>query len=209
MVEEFSILGRGRAGRALARAWGDSAALLPSSADPKGFVLLAVPDDAIPVQAARFPGRCVHLAGSLDLEGVPCAHPLTSFDGEPADWRGTPLALTGNVPEFLIAAFQDLGFEPFRLEARHKALYHAAAVLTSAHSAALWLGAAELLRASGIGLPGRGLMPLVEATRKNVERLGREGRTGPFVRGDEATIERDAAALPEEWREIFLKLGRL
>ena len=209
MAVEFSILGRGRAGRALAGAWGGSAALLPSGATPRGFVLLAVPDDAISAQAARFPGRCAHLSGSLHIEGVPCAHPLTSFDGEPADWRGTPLALTGEVPEFLVVAFQELGFEPFHLEPQHKALYHAAAVLTSAHSASLWLGAAALLRASGVELPGRGLMPLVEATQRNIERLGDAGRTGPFVRGDEATIARDAAALPEDWREIFLKLGHL
>ena len=52
-------------------------------------------------------------------------------------------------------------------------------------------------------------MPLVETTRRTIERLGEAGRTGPFVRGDEATIERDAAALPEDWRDIFLKLGHL
>lgn len=209
MAAEFSILGQGRAGRALAKAWGGRAGLVASATAPAGLVLLAVPDDAVPAQAARFPGRCVHLSGSLHLEGVPCAHPLTSFDGEPADWQGTPLALTGDVPEAIVRAFQELGFEPFRLDPRHKALYHAAAVLASGHSASLWLGAAELLRNAGVGLPGRGLMPLAEATRRNIERLGGQGRTGPFVRGDEATIARDAAALPEEWREIFLKLGRI
>ena len=57
-------------------------------------------------------------------------------------------------------------------------------------------------------LPGRGLMPLVESTVRNLERHGAEGRTGPFVRGDDATIARDAAALPEEWRDIFFRLGR-
>ncbi|MBL0313683.1 MAG: DUF2520 domain-containing protein [Holophagaceae bacterium] len=209
MTHEFSILGRGRAGRSLAKAWGDSVTLLSSAEAPEGFALLAVPDDAISAQADRFPGRCAHLSGSFHLEGVPCAHPLTSFDGEPADWRGTPLALTGNVPEFLVSAFQKLGFEPFQLEPGQKALYHAAAVLTSAHSATLWLGAAALLRSSGVELPGRGLMPLVEATRRNIERHGDAGRTGPFIRGDEATIARDAAALPKGWREIFLKLGHL
>jgi predicted short-subunit dehydrogenase-like oxidoreductase (DUF2520 family) len=209
MAAEFSILGRGRAGRALAKAWEGSAALLPSAAEPAGFVLLAVPDDAIPAQAERFPGRCAHLSGSLYLEGVPSAHPLTSFDGEPADWRGAPLALTGAVPEFLVTAFQQLGFEPFHLEPQHKALYHATAVLTSGHAAALWLGAAALLRASGVELPGRGLLPLAEATLRNIEHHGDAGQTGPFFRGDEATIERDASALPAEWREIFLKLGHL
>ena len=171
----FTILGRGRAGRALAGAWGDRVALLPASASPEGLVLLAVPDRALAECAARFPGRCAHLSGSFHLDGVPSAHPLTSFDGKAADWTGTPLGLTGPVPEPILGAFLELGFIPFELPAERKALYHACAVLTSCHSSALWLGAA--------------------------------GRTGPFVRGDAATIARDAAALPEDWREIFLRLG--
>ena len=55
-------------------------------------------------------------------------------------------------------------------------------------------------RRPGVALPGRGLFPLVEATVRNIERHGAAGRTGPFVRGDAATIARDAAALPEAWR---------
>jgi len=191
MAKCFSILGRGRAGRALAAAWGDRVELLPGTAGPDGLVLLAVPDSALSECCARFPGRCVHLSGSLDLEGVPSAHPLTSFDGRPRDWSGTPLGLTGPVA------------------AGQKALYHACAVLASGHAATLWLGAAALLAQAGIVLPGRGLAPLVEATARNIERHGAGGRTGPFVRGDASTIARDAEALPEAWREVFLRLGRL
>lgn len=208
MATEFTILGRGRAGRALAEAWGPRAALMDHGARPEGLVLLAVPDHAIPALAAHFPGRCTHLAGSLHLEGVPCAHPLTSFDGRVRDWTGTPLALTGAVPDDLRRAFGDLGFAAFDLPAELKPLYHAAAVLTSGHAASLWLGAEALLRAQGVALPGRGLLPLAEATLRNVTERGPAGRTGPFARGDEATISRDADALPEAWREIFLKLGR-
>lgn len=209
MSSEFSILGRGRAGRALAAAWGPRVRLLPHTARPEGLVLLAVPDRAVAELAAAFPGRCVHLSGSLHLEGVPCAHPLTSFDGEEGDWSGTPLALSGDVPAAVRRAFEDLGFAAFDLPADLKALYHAAAVLTSGHAATLWLGAEALLRERGVALPGRGLWPLAEATLRNLERHGAGGRTGPFVRGDEATIARDAAALPEAWRQLFLTLGRL
>ena len=184
-------------------------ALLPGGASPEGLVLLAVPDSALEDCARRFPGRCAHLSGSLHLEGVPSAHPLTSFDGQAADWTGTPLGLTGPVPEVILAAFLALGFVPFQLPAELKALYHACAVLASGHAATLWLGAAALLAQAGVDLPGRGLVPLVEATARNVERHGAAGRTGPFVRGDAATIARDAAALPEAWREIFLAPGRL
>jgi predicted short-subunit dehydrogenase-like oxidoreductase (DUF2520 family) len=205
---DFTILGRGLAGRALAEAWGCRVALLDHTARPEGLVLLAVPDRVVPELAFHFPGRCVHLAGSLHLEGVPCAHPLTSFDGQARDWTGTPLAVTGAVPDELRRAFGDIGFAAFDLPAELKPLYHAAAVLSSGHAATLWLGAEALLRAQGVALPGRGLLPLAEMTLRNIEAHGAEGRTGPFVRGDEATIARDAAALPEGWRELFLKLGR-
>lgn len=208
-MAEFSILGRGRAGRALAEAWAGRAALLPHTERPAGTVLLAVPDAAVPELAAAFPGRCAHLSGSLHLEGVPCLHPLTSFAGLAADWRDTPLAVTGAAPEPLLRAFEELGFLPFELPAELKPLYHAAAVLSSGHAATLWVGAAALLADRGLALPGRGLLPLAEATLRNVEAQGAAGRSGPFMRGDEATIARDAAALPEAWREVFLKLGRL
>lgn len=209
MGRAFTILGRGRAGRALAEAWGERVDLLPSSARPPGFVLLAVPDGAVADLAAAFPGRCAHLSGSLHLEGLPSLHPLASFDGRARDWRGTPLACTGAPPASVRAAFVDLGFAPFDLPPERKALYHAAAVLASGHAATLWLGAEGLLREAGITLPGRGLLPLARTTLDNLEAHGAAGRTGPFVRGDAATIQRDAEALPEPWRSIFLGLGRL
>ena len=209
MDKEFSILGRGRAGRALAAAWGTRVALLPSSERPEGFVLLAVPDAAVEELAGAFPGRCAHLSGSLHLEGVSSLHPLTSFDGRSRNWSGTPLAVTGSAPAFLLEAFRALGFAPFTLAAGQKALYHAAAVLASGHAATLWLGAGALLRDAGIQLPGRGLLPLAQSTLDNIDAHGEHGRTGPFVRGDQATIQRDAQALPAAWREIFLLLGRL
>jgi predicted short-subunit dehydrogenase-like oxidoreductase (DUF2520 family) len=209
MDTAFSILGRGRAGKALAEAWGERVELLSSAARPEGFVLLAVPDAAIPELADRFPGRCAHLSGSLHLERVPSLHPLTSFDGHRRDWAGTPLGVTGQAPGLVLGAFRELGFLPFDLPAEKKALYHATAVLASGHAATLWLGAAALLKDAGIQLPGRGLLALARGTLDNIEAHGADGRTGPFVRGDQATIQRDADALPEAWREIFLSLGRL
>jgi predicted short-subunit dehydrogenase-like oxidoreductase (DUF2520 family) len=209
MAPDVSILGRGQAGRALAAAWGKRARLCSHLERPEGLVLLAVPDRAIAGLAAEFPGRCVHMSGSLHLANVPCAHPLTSFTGEAADWRGTPLAVTGAVPASMLRAFESLGFLPFQLPPERKALYHACAVLTSGHAATLWLEAHRLLAEAGVVLPGRGLIPLAEATVRNVAEKGEGGRTGPFVRGDEATITQDAAALPEPWRDLFLRLGRL
>ena len=206
-MNSLTVLGRGKAGRALAEALG--APNLPHEANPAGLVLLAVPDRAVADVAGRFRGRCAHLSGSLHEASVPAAHPLTSFAGRAEDWRGVPLAVTGPVPPGIVDAFRSLGFQPFDLAPEQKARYHAAAVLSSGHAASLWLGALELLRDGGVELPGEGLFPLARATLENVRRQGIRGRTGPFVRGDEATILRDAAALPEAWREVFLKLGRM
>lgn len=206
---KWSILGRGKVGKALAAAWGDRCRLLDHGARPDGWVILAVPDHAIGEMAGHFQGRALHLSGSLHIDGLPCLHPLTSFDGEPRDWQGTPLAVTGDAPGELLDAFSSLGFLPFALPAHLKPLYHACAVLSSGHAATLWLGAAKLLREAGVALPGQGLRPLAEATLRNVFEKGEEGKSGPFVRGDETTIKKDQAALPPGWRDVFLSLGRM
>ncbi|MCL1908794.1 MAG: DUF2520 domain-containing protein [Holophagaceae bacterium] len=212
MATHFTILGRGRAGRALAGALGDTVALKSHEAMPDGidgFVLLALPDSAIPECAPKFAGRCVHLSGSLHIDGVPSLHPLVSFDGTAKDWRGIPLAVTGEPPKLILDAFISLGFVPFDLPPELKPLYHACAVLASGHAATLWVAANLLLKASGINLPGRGMMGLAESTLNNVKQHGRGGITGPFVRRDEDTIQRDSAALPPEWRGLFEGLGRM
>ena len=207
MHQSLSIIGRGKAGRSLAAAWKDRVSLFSRDERPEGWVILAVPDDAIQAMAQYFPGRCIHLSGSLNFPDIPCAHPLTSFDGEASDWTGSPLALTGEVPDWIVQAFEDLGFCPFELDPEKKALYHAAAVISSGHAATLWLEAARLLQDNEVQLPGAGLWPLVEATVKNIRATGSDGRTGPFVRGDQQTIERDLKSLPEDWKEMFARLG--
>lgn len=203
--EQLVVIGRGKAGRALARAL--DVQNLPGASRPGGLVILAVPDRVISEVGRHFRGRCVHLSGSLHDPEVPSAHPLVSFDGEPADWTGVPLAVTGPAPVPIVAALRSLGFCPFELPADKKALYHAAAVMTSGHAATLWLGAQNLLEASGVVLPGGGLAPLAQATLDNIRKHGAGGRTGPFVRGDRVTIERDRDALPEPWRSLFVQLG--
>ena len=207
MHQGFSIIGRGKAGRALATAWEAPDKLYARDGRPDGWVLLAVPDDAIEEMGRIFKGRCVHMSGSLHFPDIPCVHPLTSFDGTSQDWTGTPLALTGAVPKEVLSAFENLGFCGFELPPEKKALYHAAAVITSGHTATLWLEAARLLRDENIVLPGKGLWPLAIATLNNVEARGAEGRTGPFVRNDNSTIDRDVEALPEEWKRLFRDLG--
>ena len=209
MSPHFTILGRGKAGCALADALGRTVALETHEACPKGPVLLALPDSALKEYSSKFHGRCAHMSGSLHLEGVPSLHPLVSLNDEACDWRGIPLAVTGIPPKIILDAFISLGFIPFELPADLKPLYHACAVLTSGHAATLWVAADDILKSSGITLPGRGLMGLAESTLNNIAKHGPNGITGPFVRKDETTIQIDAQALPEQWRGLFVGLGRM
>jgi hypothetical protein len=207
MTPHFTILGRGRAGRALADALKGIAAIEAHEANPKGPVLLALPDSAIEMYADRFPDRCAHMSGSLHVEDVPSLHPLISFDGTARDWSGVPLAVTGTPPKSILDAFISLGFIPFDLPPNLKPLYHACAVMASGHAATLWLAADSILSASGISLPGRGLIGLAESTLENIKKHGKNGITGPFIREDMETIQRDRQALPEEWRDVFVGVG--
>jgi predicted short-subunit dehydrogenase-like oxidoreductase (DUF2520 family) len=207
MAHRFTILGRGKAGRALAEAFGGAVALESHDADPQGLVLLALPDGVLAEHTSRFHGRCVHISGSLHIEGIPSLHPLVSFDGTAGDWRGVPLAVTGEPPEGILDAFVSLGFVPFDLLAELKPLYHACAVMASGHVAALVLAAGSMLREAGIPLPGRGLHGLAESAIRNIAEQGPAGLTGPFARGDQETIQRDILALPEGWRDLFGGLG--
>mgnify|MGYP001331985002 CR=1 FL=1 len=207
MHQSLSIIGRGKLGRALAEAWNGQVQLYSREGRPSGWVLLAVPDDQIESIAQHFQGRCVHLSGSRHFPHIPCAHPLTSFNGGVSDWSDTPLAITGQVPDFITDAFRDLGFAPFSLPAEKKALYHAAAVFTSGHAATLWLLVDKLLRDNDVHLPGRGIWPLAEKTLLNLQERGEAGRTGPFVRNDTETIKRDTDALPESLQSLFALIG--
>ena len=207
MSAEFTILGRGRAGRALAAALGERVSLQPRDAEPEGAVLLALPDSALQKYSAKFKDRCAHLSGSLHIEGVPSLHPLVSFDGDAADWRGMPLAVTGEPSRPILDALTSVGFVPFDLPAHLKPLYHACAVLASGHLATLFAAATEILKSSGIALPGSGLAPLAHTAINNAAKHGRQGITGPFARGDRETIQRDLNALPEEWRGVFGGVG--
>jgi hypothetical protein len=106
-------------------------------------------------------------------------------------------------------AFASLGFAPFNLPSSLKPLYHACAVMASGHLATLVLTAAEILKASGVELPGSGLAILARSAIANAAVHGKSGITGPFARGDEATIQRDCAALPDDWRRLFMEIGRM
>jgi predicted short-subunit dehydrogenase-like oxidoreductase (DUF2520 family) len=183
-----------------------------------GVVLLGVPDDALlPVAtelaASILPGTWVaHLSGAAGLAVLgPLAeaggrrlavHPLQTFadvegavDAIPGCW----VAVTADDADGFATGERlaaDMGAVPFRLPDDARPLYHAAAVFASNYVVATSEIAERLFAVAGVPDPLAAMRPLQEATLSNVHRLGPEAAmTGPAVRGDASTIERNLTAV--------------
>jgi predicted short-subunit dehydrogenase-like oxidoreductase (DUF2520 family) len=93
---------------------------------------------------------------------------------------------------------RDAGGHPFRIADERKPLYHAAAVFASNYVVTVTALAEELERVAGVPDPLAALTPLQDATLANVRRVGAaEALTGPAVRGDAITLQRNLEALAE------------
>jgi predicted short-subunit dehydrogenase-like oxidoreductase (DUF2520 family) len=223
-VRSVRIVGGGRAGRSLANAlarsgWsvadvvgrGDDPA---QAADGIDLLVLAVPDGAVASLAAAVAPVSTtvvaHLAGSLGLDVLAphprraAIHPLISLpDAELGAARllaGGWFAVAGDrLAEEVVAS---LGGRWFPVADRDRALYHAAAVISSNHLVALLAQAERLARRAGV--PFDAYLDLAAGTLANVQALGpKAALTGPAMRGDTATIERHLAALPREERATY------
>lgn len=182
------------------------------------LVVLGVPDDALAaitreVAASVRPGVwVVHLSGAsgLDvLEPVRGAgarglgiHPLQTFpDVAHAIDRlhGATMAVTADDEEGLAFGEQlarELGGVPFRLADELRPLYHAAAVFASNHVVVTSAVAEALFVAAGVPDPRAAMAPLQRATLENLTTLGAAAAlTGPAVRGDAGTIDRNLTAV--------------
>ncbi len=130
-------------------------------------------------------------------------HPLQAF-ASPEEGLvllpGSTFTIEGNARA--LAVLEPLaraaGGRPVRVRAREKALYHAAAAITSncmvavAHLGTTMLGAVPAFAKD----PFTPLRSLLRGTLRNLERLGpRDALTGPIVRGDVETIAAHLAAL--------------
>jgi len=184
------------------------------------LVLIGVPDDAIPGIVERIAAAggfrdeqwVAHLSGASGL-GVlaparaagarPLAiHPLQTFPDVSAALDlipGCAMAVTADDAEgFTIGEriADDLMARPFRLDDAKRPLYHAAAVFASNYLIVTSAIAEDLFRKAGVPDALAAMLPLQRASLDNVERLGAGAAlTGPAVRGDAGTIERNLEAL--------------
>ena len=217
------IIGPGRAGGSLGRALGDvgwEVDLAPRHADvgPAAtgvdLVLICTPDAAVAeVASAVAPGDAVvaHVAGSLTLDvlaphgRVGSIHPLMSLPNAEVGaerLRSNCWFATGGTEPIVGAVVDALGGRSFAVPDEHRAVYHAAACVAANHLVAL-MGQVERL-ARSISVPPEAYLNLAWQSLANVEVLGAaDALTGPAARGDDDTIERHLAHLPDHERASY------
>ena len=175
----------------------------------------------------------LHASGALSSEelaplrergyAVGSLHPLVSVSDATAGaaaLRGSFYCIEGDAAALRVARrlVRDLGGESFSISARDKPLYHAAAVITSGHTVALFDLAARLLARCGLSerRARAVLLPLLQSTLDNLStRSPAQALTGTFARGDAATVRKhlDALARAQEGDDdeafaVYALLGR-
>ena len=191
------------------------------------LILISTPDDALEAVAARLstifranrPKRqmtVLHTSGALSSTvlkpfkaagfTVGSIHPLVSIaDGTSVKkpFEGAYFCVEGETAAIRVARslVTDLKGHSFTIDAKSKALYHAAAVMSSGHVTALFDVAIEMLTHCGLS-PRRAqqlLQPLlVSATANLSTKTPAQALTGTFARGDLATARRHLEALKSE-----------
>jgi predicted short-subunit dehydrogenase-like oxidoreductase (DUF2520 family) len=183
-------------------------------------VVLGVRDDLIQAMCSRvatearlLPGaRVLHLSGAVSLAALDAAHgagaavlslhPLLSIPDVATGIErlpGSGIAVTAEDESG--AAFgeglaRDAGARPFVLPDVVKPLYHAGAVFASNYLVAVEALAEQILQAAGVAEAPSYLEPLARSAFDRAFALGPEAAlTGPAVRGDAGTIERNLQAL--------------
>ncbi len=183
-------------------------------------VVLGVPDELVrPIceeiaSSLRGEGAVVHLSGSLGLGELASAgrwgaeavsvHPLQTCPSvERAVERlpGAAFAVTAASEDGYALGerlAEAAGGRPFPLKGSAKPLYHAAAVFASNYLTTVEAIAESLLGAAGVAEPLEALLPLARATLDNLAEVGpARALTGPAVRGDAGTVERNLDGLKQ------------
>lgn len=201
------------------------------------ITVIAVPDDLIAdvtdlmaSEGGFAPGAWVaHLSGATPLGAMDAAgragarrlgiHPLQTFPDPSAGLERIPgcvIAVAADDEEgFFLAErlAQDLMGEPFRLSDDDRGLYHAAAVFASNYVVTASAVAEQLLSAAGVPDPAGAMRSLQEATVSNIASMGPAAAlTGPAVRGDAGTVQRNLEAIATELPYVvpaYVEMARL
>jgi predicted short-subunit dehydrogenase-like oxidoreductase (DUF2520 family) len=190
---------------------------------PVKLLFITTPDDAIEATAARLAldvqrdvrthRIALHASGALSSDAlaplrergfhVGSMHPLIAVSEPLAGAESLRRAFfciegDGRAVAAARRIVRALGAQSFTIDTKDKALYHAAAVMTSGHTVALFSLAAELLARCGLteARARRVLWPLLQSTLENLStQTPARALTGTFARADVSTVRKHLDAL--------------
>ncbi|MDC7221343.1 MAG: DUF2520 domain-containing protein [Spirochaetales bacterium] len=170
-------------------------------------IILAVSDGAIEEMARHFKDsgkRVVHLSGANSFDGVSGCHPLMTFPEELFSlekYRQIPFVLDEDCPEWS-DLFPQWPNPHYRIKKELKSLYHSWCVMGGNFTTLLWHKANSVF-SDELNLPSEILVPYLRQTTSACLSPGKEGLSGPLVRNDRNTMERNKAALGKTWAGIY------
>lgn len=218
---KIDIIGRGNVGWHLMHAFADRAdtvAVNPRTLEGLrqdcDLYLIAVTDDAITDVTRRLKetlpaeAAVAHTSGTTGIETVTehfrnagVFYPLQTFTkGVELDYREIPVMLEASddsTREILTGAARLLSEKVMNVDSGQRALYHIASVFSCNFVNHLWALSSAYL--DGHGLDFDALRPLLkETTRKLDDRAPYNAQTGPAVRHDLKTVNRQMQSLLNE-----------
>ena len=172
---------------------------LRATVDGAGRVLLLVSDTAIGRVLEQYPflreNYLVHCSGATSFPGVAGAHPLMTFADSLYDlqtYQSVPFVLESG-REFG-DLFPGLANPNFSVSIEDKARYHAMCVMVGNFTQLLWKAVSDRF-GQQFELPAEALYPYLGQLAPNFIQAPDSALTGPLVRNDMQTIERNLNSL--------------
>jgi len=178
-----------------------------------GRVLLLVSDGAIATVLKQYPllheKQLIHCSGALSFPGVAGAHPLMTFAEDLYDvetYQSTPFMLEAGF------RFEDLlpglANPHFTINVEDKALYHALCVMAGNFTQIMWRDISTHFE-QRLGLPAESLRPYLQQVTRNFMQAPEQALTGPLIRNDQQTIERNIGSLDgDPLQDLYLAFVR-
>ncbi len=178
----------------------ESVELLQQKASKASITWLAISDSQIisffEQHLTNFNAKTVHFSGALHDARIWCAHPLMSFPKDLFDqstYKKIHFTVTG--PKTLGAAMPGFENSFSFMSAEDKPLYHALCVVSGNFPQLLWGEA--LPKFQKLNIPEVAFNTYIQQITNNFIRLQLNALTGPLVRKDFATIEKNKSALKD------------
>jgi predicted short-subunit dehydrogenase-like oxidoreductase (DUF2520 family) len=170
-------------------------------------VLLLIKDSAIEEfrdqNLAQFKGAVVHFSGSLSVEGIESFHPLMTFGPELYDLGFyEKIFFACSFGKRFRELFPKLVNPVFEIKKEDRAFYHALCVMSGNFPQILRHDC--LSEFNKLGVPSGAVALYWQKNFENFMANPDQSLTGPLVRGDEKTIQRNIEALPQRLKALYV-----